>query len=89
MSRNMFALYYNHKASKILFGILRKNKKVKCLDECAIANVATNECVGRLFFIEGPRIFINVICKLDGMCISNGVSIDVVTLNDKIITEES
>lgn len=89
MSRNMFTLYYDNKATKILFGILRKNKKVKCLDECAIAKDATNECVGRLFFIEGPRMFINVICKLDGMCIPNGVPVNVKTVNETIIGKES
>lgn len=88
MSRNMFTLYYDDKMSMTLFKILRMNGKVKCLDKCRIERDVTNECIGTLFFIEGPTIFVNLMCKLSGMVVSNDEAIYVRTKNNKIIGEE-
>lgn len=70
MSRNMFTLYYDNKTSMTLFKILCMNGKVRCLDKCRIERDVTNECIGTLFFIEGPTIFVNLMCKLSGMAVS-------------------
>lgn len=88
MSRNMFTLYYNNKTSMTLFKILCMNGKVRCIDKCRIERDVTNECIGTLFFIEGPTIFVNLMCKLSGMVVSNGKAIYVRTKNNKIIGEE-
>lgn len=89
MSKNMFTLYYDEPKSIELFRILQKNKKVKCLDWVSIEKDITNETIGRLFFIEGPTIFVNTLCWLSGKVIKNGVTAYVKTKNDKIIEEES
>lgn len=88
MCRNMFTLYYDNKMSMTLYKILCMNGKVRCLDKCGIEKDATNECIGVLFFIEGPTIFVNLMCKLSGMAVSDGKAIYVRTKNDKIIGEE-
>jgi len=89
MSRNIFTLYYDEPMSICLFRILQKNKRVKCLDWADIERDGTNECVGRLFFIEGPGIFVNMMCRLSGKVILNGIPTYVRTKDDKIIGEES
>lgn len=87
MSRGMFTLYYDEPKSIRLFRTFKRNKKVKCLDWVNIEKDVTNQEIGRVFFVEGPAMFVNVMCWLSGRVIPGGMHTLVRTKNNKIILD--
>lgn len=83
MARNMLVVMFDNEFQMKIASIFNGNKSVKVLDYCDIRN-KDEKLIGRLFFIEGPTILINIACWMSNKEQKHGKTVYVKTIGDEI-----